>query len=165
MGVMGMYRWEKALWIVGGTVLAAFIALQFFPIWEFIPSMDPRNPPVKYEVQWASAEADEIMHTVCYTCHSNETEYPIYTRIAPVSWIASEHVTEGREHLNFSEQPLQDIHLGKLISYIQSDRMPPEAYRLVHPEANLTEQQKADLIAGIRATMEQTVTTAMNGEG
>ena len=100
-----MRRWEKGLWMVGGTLLGGFMLMQFIPIWEFVPTMDPRNPPVQYEIRWASDEADSIMRMVCYTCHSNETEYPIYAQIAPVSWIAAEHVNEGRQHLNFSEQP------------------------------------------------------------
>lgn len=148
-----MRKWEQALWIVGGTLLAGFMVIQFIPIWEFVPMMDPRNPPVRYEVQWASPEADHLMRMVCYTCHSNETRYPIYAQIAPVSWIAAEHVNEGRARLNFSEQPLDQINIGMLIAYIQSDAMPPGAYRLTHPEANLTEEQKAALIAGIRATI------------
>jgi hypothetical protein len=93
------------------------------------------------------------MHTVCYTCHSNETQYPLYAQIAPVSWMAAEHVNEGRAHLNFSEQNVQDIDTDQLIAYIQSDAMPPAVYRLTHPEANLTAAQKAALIIGIRATL------------
>jgi hypothetical protein len=90
-----MYKWEKAAWIIGGLLLAGFMALQFIPIWEFVPSMNPNNPPVEHQIYWGSPEADQLMHMACYTCHSNETEYPIYARIAPVSWIAAQHVNEG----------------------------------------------------------------------
>lgn len=148
-----MSKWEKALWLTGGTLLAGFILIQFIPIWDFVPSMDPRNPPVRHAIRWASPEAEAIMHTVCYTCHSNETEYPLYAKIAPVSWIAAEHVNAGRAHLNFSEQPLNNIDPDQLIAYIESGAMPPAAYRLTHPEANLTAAQKAALIDGIRATL------------
>jgi hypothetical protein len=150
-----MPKWEKTLWIIGGTLLSGIIMIQFIPIWEFVPKFDPRNPPVRHEIQWASPEADRLMRMVCYTCHSNETTYPIYAQIAPVSWIAAEHVNEGRAQLNFSEQPPQTINAEQLIAYIESDAMPPEAYRLTHPEANLTAAQKAALIAGIRATFEK----------
>jgi hypothetical protein len=149
-----MPRWEKALWLIGGTLLAGFMLIQFVPIWMVNPLLDPRNPPVQHNIQWASPEAATIMHTVCYTCHSNETEYPIYARIAPVSWIAAQHVNEGRAHLNFSEESPENLNVDLLISYIQSDAMPPAAYRLTHPEANLTAAQKAALIDGIRATLE-----------
>ena len=157
-----MRRWEKGLWMIGGTLLGGFMLMQFIPIWEFVPTMDPRNPPVRYEIQWASDEADSIMRMVCYTCHSNETEYPIYAQIAPVSWIAAEHVNVGRQHLNFSEQPMDEISMGMLISYIQSDAMPPAAYRLTHPEANLSAAQKATLIDGIRATFNSQQSASLN---
>lgn len=146
-----MRRLEKALWIVGGLALMGFIGLQFFPIWHFIPEMDPRNPPVRYEVDWAP-EAAHIMETTCYTCHSNETEFPVYMRIAPASWVAAQNVNDGRDHLNFSEEPLSAINPTLLIAMIRSDAMPPAAYRLTHPEANLTAEQKEALIAGIQAT-------------
>jgi hypothetical protein len=136
------------------------MGMQVFPIWEFIPSMNPDNPPVRYVVQWASPETDKMMHEVCYVCHSNETQLPVYTRIAPISWIAAEHVNEGRARLNFSEQPLEEINPGLLIGFIQADRMPPEAYKLMHPEAHFTEEQKAILIQGIRDTFDSTLTTA-----
>src|SRR5690242_7978061 len=109
---------EKTLWIGGGLLIGGFILLQFIPIWVFFPAMNPHNPPVRREVHWASAAADEIMHNVCYTCHSNETTFPFYAQIAPVSWFAAEHVNEGRAHLNFSEQPLDAIDPDVLIAYI-----------------------------------------------
>lgn len=133
-------------------LMLGFIALQSFPIWHLEPALDPRNPPVYYQVEWASEDADHIMEQVCYTCHSNETEYPIYMRIAPLSWVAAQHVNEGRAHLNFSEQPLNTINPNLLIAMIQADRMPPRLYRLTHPEANLTGAQKERLIQSILAT-------------
>ncbi len=158
-----MSRLEKIIWVVGGAVLSGVIALQFFPIWHFVPSMDPRNPPVRYEVQW-SPQAASIMESTCYTCHSNETEYPIYMRIAPASWVAAQNVNEGRTHLNFSEQPLTAINPSLLIAMIRSDAMPPPAYRLTHPEANLTPEQKEALIAGIQATFSSTTAQADNSQ-
>ena len=157
-----MRRWEKGLWMIGGTLLGGLMLMQFIPIWMIEPMMDPRNPPVQYEIEWASDEADSIMRMVCYTCHSNETEYPIYAQIAPVSWMAAEHVNQGRQHLNFSEQPMDEISMGRLIEYIQSDAMPPAAYRLMHPEANLTEAQKNALIDGIRATFNSQQSASLN---
>jgi hypothetical protein len=143
---------EKAIWLIGALLLSGWMLAQFIPIWRLEPSMDPRNPPVKHSLYWSSPEADALMHNICYECHSNETVYPIYTRIAPVSWIAAQHVNEGRSHLNFSEQPLEAISPDLLIAYIQADLMPPPLYRSVHPEANLTPAQKIILIEGIRHT-------------
>lgn len=148
-----MSKLEQIVWLSGGILLAIFIELQFIPIWRFVPSMNPMNPPVKYEIEWTNAEGAQLMHDICYVCHSNETVYPIYTRFAPISWIAAQHVNEGRDALNFSEQPAPTISADLLVAYIQSDIMPPALYRSVHPEANLTPEQKALLIATIRETL------------
>lgn len=149
---MGFWRKLRLLITLSTGIFAVFIMLQTFPIWRFEPVMDPRNPPVRYEVQWSSAEADNLMHTICYTCHSNETEYPLYLRLAPASWIAAQHVNEGRARLNFSEQPLHTLNPDLLIAMIRADLMPPQLYRLAHPEANLTPAQKEVLIRSIRDT-------------
>jgi hypothetical protein len=148
-----MSRFEKIIWIFGTTLVGGFILLQLLPVWRVNPTLDPRNPPVRVHIDWKTPESARLMHGICYTCHSNETEYPIYMQLAPLSWIAAEHVNDGRAHLNFSEQKAEDINPNWLISVIQDDVMPPQAYRLTHPEANLTPQEKAALIEGIRATL------------
>jgi hypothetical protein len=149
---MNSLQKARALIKITTGLMIGFTIIQTFPIWQLEPSMDPRNPPVRYQVEWASPEADHIMEQVCYTCHSNETEYPIYMRIAPLSWIAAQHVNEGRAHLNFSEQSLDTVDPNVLVAMIQADVMPPQAYRLTHPEANLTDAQKERLIQSILAT-------------
>lgn len=155
-----MNDWQKARALIQFStgLLIIFTVIQTFPIWQFNPILDPRNPPVRYRVEWASAEAEQIMRNVCYTCHSNETEYPIYMRIAPLSWIAAQHVNEGRAHLNFSEQSLDTIDPNVLVAMIRADVMPPPVYRLTHPEANLTGAQKERLIESILATFQQAST-------
>jgi hypothetical protein len=148
-----MSKLEQLAWIFGGLLLLVFIELQFLPIWRLVPSMNPNNPPVEYQIEWQGAEGAKLMHEVCYVCHSNETVYPIYMRIAPMSWVAAQHVNEGREALNFSEQPPQFISAGMLVEHIESDEMPPALYRSVHPEANFTPEQKEALIATIYDTL------------
>ncbi len=149
-----MNHWQKARMLIkiSTAMLIVFTLIQTFPIWRLNPTLDPRNPPVRYHVEWASAEAENIMERVCYTCHSNETDYPVYMRIAPLSWVAAQHVNEGRAHLNFSEQPLDTINPDLLVAMIRADVMPPPAYRLTHPEANLTDAQKDRLIESIIRT-------------
>jgi heme-binding protein len=150
---------EKYLWVVGGTLLCLFIVLQFFPIGWFVPSMELKNPPVQHNIQWSSPEAAQLMHEICYTCHSNQTQLPIYAQIAPVSWIAARDVNMARAALNFSEQKFQEIDTYRLIAYIGSDTMPPKAYRLMHPEANLTAEQKQILIDAVRIAASNPVNT------
>jgi len=74
---------------------AVFVALQFVPV-------DTSNPPATVDIE-APADVKEILQRSCYDCHSNETRWPWYFRIAPFSWLAAHDVEEGREHLNFSE--------------------------------------------------------------
>ena len=152
---------EKTVWIVGGTLLCIFIVLQFLPIGWLVPSMELHNPPVQHTIQWSSPEATQLMEGVCYVCHSNQTQLPIYAQIAPVSWIAAHDVNTAREALNFSEQNFQEIDTYRLIAYISSDLMPPPAYRLTHPEANLTQTQKQILIDAVRVAASNPINTVV----
>jgi hypothetical protein len=71
-----------------------FIAIQFVPV-------NRTNPPVEGDFR-ASAEVVSVLRRACYDCHSNETAWPWYSRIAPVSWVVGRDVHEGRAGLNFS---------------------------------------------------------------
>ncbi len=68
------------------------------PVWFF-----QTNPPVVSEPAWDSPQTRALAQRACFDCHSNETAWPIYSRIAPISYVVTNHVIEGREHLNFSE--------------------------------------------------------------
>ena len=82
---------------VGTAVFVMLLAIQV-PAWFW-----QTNPPVKAEPAWDSAETRALAKRACFDCHSNETVWPIYSRVAPVSWLVTRHVVEGREKLNFSE--------------------------------------------------------------
>src|SRR5690348_9189375 len=64
---------------------------------------DRVNPPVTAEPAWDSPETRALAKQACFDCHSNETEWPAYSKVAPVSWLIQHDVTEGRSKLNFSE--------------------------------------------------------------
>ena len=68
---------------------------------QFVPT-DRANPPVTREIRWDSEETALLARGACYDCHSNETRWPLYSRVAPVSWLIARDVNRGREHLNFS---------------------------------------------------------------
>jgi hypothetical protein len=92
------------------------------------------------------AEVEEILKTSCYDCHSNNTVYPWYSEIAPVSWYLAQHVNEGKEHLNFSEWTVynknQQDHIVKdLEEVLESHEMPLKSYLLMHEDAKMTPQQ------------------------
>ncbi len=84
----------------GCLVLAAagFGLLQLVPY-----GRNHTNPPVAAEPAWASAQTRALAVRACFDCHSNETTWPWYSNVAPVSWLIQRDVDEGRRRLNFSE--------------------------------------------------------------
>ena len=118
-----------------------FVGLQF--------TNPPRtNPPVVNDLAATNpppAEITALLRAACYDCHSHETKWPLYSRIAPSSWLVVSDVNEGREHLNFSDWPTDPDRVAKKMDRINEvlgyKEMPPKKYTLLHPEARLTEAQ------------------------
>ena len=61
------------------------------------------NPPRRIEPRWASGAIRDLAVRACYDCHSNETVWPWYSYVAPMSWLIRKDIDEGRADLNFSE--------------------------------------------------------------
>lgn len=128
-----------------GTLTAAamgFVAIQFVPV-------ERSNPPVETEVP-ASSEVRSVLRRACYDCHSNETTWPWYSRIAPVSWLVAHDVHEGREELNFSTwNRLSTKERGEALheawEKVEEGEMPPWFYLPPHPEARLSARDRAAL--------------------
>jgi hypothetical protein len=140
-----MSNQRKIILGVVGVLVVGFLILQVLPVY-------PRtNPPVQYRVRWSSPETETLMRQTCYDCHTNETVWPWYAQIAPVSWLVVHDVNEGRAALNFSDAT-GELEADELIEQIEEGEMPPNIYTMMHPDANLSADQKAALIAGIRAT-------------
>ena len=111
------------------------------------------NPPVLAEPQWDSAATRSLAVAACYDCHSNEVVWPWYTNIAPVSWLATRDVNEGRDELNFSEWDTGEQETDDLAEVIESGEMPPIYYGWMHPAARLTDAELQQLIAGLEASV------------
>lgn len=126
-------------------VVALFVLIQLIPV-------DRSNPPVTREVAWDSAETRAIAVRACYDCHSNETVWPAYAYVAPISLIVAHHVEDGRRVLNFSEWDRAN-HAHEIIEVIEDGEMPLDSYLPLHPEAKLTEAEKSQLIEGIKNTL------------
>lgn len=128
-------------------ILAVAIGIQFVPV-------DRSNPPVAQEVD-APEDVHALLRRACYDCHSNETRWPWYSRVAPASWLVAWDVHEGRDDLNFSDWPvfdfgLQEDLLGGVAKQLKEDRMPLDRYLWLHPEARLTAAERARLLAWAR---------------
>ena len=143
-----MTRWLRRA-AIGGAV--GFAAIQFVPYgwWH-------SNPPVAADAPWPSAQAERIARSSCYACHSNETDWPLYSYVAPMSWLVRRDVEEGRHELNFSrwdddENEADDDAAETVID----GSMPPRRYTLAHPGASLSEEEKRILIEALQAMEER----------
>ena len=120
-----------------------FLLVQFIPL--------PRtNPPVTEEIH-IPGNLKSVIRNACYDCHSNETRWPWYAYVAPVSFLIVQHVQEGREELNFSTWDQYDLEkkldiLEDIEENIRKDKMPLKQYLWLHRDAQLTPQEKADII-------------------
>jgi hypothetical protein len=132
-------------------VVVGFIVLQFIPAGSINARFAaPGNPPVTYTINWDSPETEKLARVACFDCHSNETKYPWYSTIAPVAWLVNKDINEGRRELNFSTG--RRIEGDGMIEQIERGKMPPGIYLPMHPDANLTAEQKQQLIKGLQAT-------------
>jgi len=123
-------------------LIAGFILIQFVPT-------ERTNPPVVAEIS-APDPVMEVLRTACYDCHSNETRWPWYSQVAPVSWRIAKHVRGGRYNLNFSEwgtMPEEDREGAReeIWEEVERGSMPLSDYLRMHPEAVLTDSQRAVL--------------------
>jgi len=139
---------KKRQWLRGGLIGAAglFVLLQAVPY-----GRAHTNPPGRQEPTWDSPETRALAVRACYDCHSNETKWPWYSHIAPVSWLVQNHVDEGRGKLNFSEwgRPQEG---AEAVEAVQEGEMPLRSYLLTHPEARLSPAEYEALVRGLAAT-------------
>ncbi len=134
------------------------LAVIVFLLIQLIPyGKDHTNPPVTGEPAWDSPQTRELAKRACFDCHSNETVYPWYSNVAPVSWLVMRDIEEGRGRLNFSEWEAgskraqrANSEVGEVIS---NGEMPLPIYLLQHPEAKLSEAEKQALIEGLEASL------------
>ena len=134
------------LWVVIG----GFVVIQLVPY-----GRNHTNPPVVQEPNWDSPETRALAEQACFDCHSNETTWPWYTNVAPVSWLVQRDVDEGRHRLNFSDwqNGRRDSHeTDEMAEVVQRGSMPPAIFLTMHPEARLTDAEKQQLINGLQAT-------------
>ena len=136
-----MFSWRVLRWVVL-VIVVVFVAMQLVPL-------DRSNPPVSAEVA-APPDARAVLRRACYDCHSNETVWPWYAWVAPVSWLVARDVHEGRRELNFSvwgryTTKEQVKKLKETWETVEEGEMPPWYYLPLHRNARLSAQDKAVL--------------------
>jgi hypothetical protein len=131
------------LWMIVALVIAGLL-VQLIPL----PGRG-NNPAVISEPKWDSPQTRALAKRACFDCHSNETTWPWYSYVAPVSWLVYNDVVEGRSNMNFSEWASRPQDLGDIVEEIQSGGMPPAIYLPMHPSARLSSSEKQQLINGL----------------
>ncbi|HSD64081.1 MAG TPA: heme-binding domain-containing protein [Ignavibacteriaceae bacterium] len=128
---------------------SAIIIVILFIIIQFIP-VRRTNPPIVKEPPWDSPETRAFAVRACFDCHSNETKWPAYSYVAPVSWFVLSDVNEGRKHFNMSDWKPRDG--DESAQEVRKGDMPMWKYTLMHSEAKLSDIEKKKFIAGLVAT-------------
>ena len=146
--------------LIAGAV--GFAALQVFPAKVLGVHTEDigNNPPARFKLE-APPEVEAILRRSCFDCHSNETVWPAYSYVAPISWLVVHDTLDGRRQLNFSAwgdaklsgREARELNPNKIRREISSGSMPPRIYLLTHPEARLTDAEKQQLIDGLIASL------------
>lgn len=142
----------KIVKIIAVILLVAFVGIQFVPTErnqsDVIPKTDfllVNNPPENIST---------LLQESCYDCHSNNTDYPWYEKIQPITWFLENHIADGKEELNFNEWDAysnrrKNSKLKSIVNQIKDDEMPLESYIFFHQDAILSEKKKKTVIEWI----------------
>ncbi len=108
----------------------------------------------------APEEIRQVLAAKCADCHSANTHYPPYSRLAPVSWLVERDIQQGREHLNMSEWQRYSMEtridlLAKIASEVRSEQMPVRQYLVLHPQARLTPEEEQTIYDWAKAEHKQ----------
>jgi len=141
---------KKILTIVAIGLAGCLLSAQFITI-------QRTNPPLKGDLA-APSQIKSLLREACYDCHSNETRWPWYTYVAPVSWLIEYDVERGRQELNFSEwgsyYPATRLRkLQWMDRALREETTPRWKYRVLHPGASLTPEDLAALGRAIEAAV------------
>src|SRR5512145_1755349 len=128
-------------------VLILAVAIQAVPY-----GRNHTNPSARAEPRWDSERTRALAVRACFDCHSNETVWPWYSNLAPVSWLIQRDVAEGRRELNYSEWDRGQREASESAKSVRSGEMPPWFYALPGTSAHLSAEEGAALIAGLEAT-------------
>jgi mono/diheme cytochrome c family protein len=109
------------------------------------------NPSVRQEPAWDSPATRALAADACFDCHSNQTSWPWYSHIAPISWLIQRDVDNGREALNFSEWDREQEGADEAAEKVGEKEMPPAWYGWLHPKARLSSAERQALVQGLQA--------------
>ncbi|MBM3783608.1 MAG: heme-binding protein [Acidobacteria bacterium] len=140
----------------------ALLLAALFAVLQFVPAAPPKSNPSfdaakSFEaVMRPPGDVLATLRRACFDCHSNETRWPAYSYVAPVSWLVQNHVADGRRHLNFSEWLLANetgfsdwSGFEKVCTEVRTGAMPMPGYVSLHPDAALSEADSKTVCAWV----------------
>ena len=135
-----MGRWLKR---IGLGLVVVLVVLQFFRPDRNGAPVDPQQDLLS--VASPPDQVAGLIRNACYDCHSNQTHYPWYSSISPVSWYLHHHISEGKEEVNFSEygalEKADKIRLlDEFYEVLEGGDMPLRSYTLIHRKARLSKE-------------------------
>jgi hypothetical protein len=139
-----------------------FVVLCAIPVFFLLIQLIPygrtlTNPAPVTEPEWNSPRTRELVESACYDCHSNQTTWPWYAKVAPASWLVYTNVTDARKTLNFNElKPGQGEQMvDKMVRLVETADMPPFMYQTVHPAPRFSSAERLAVINGLLATFQK----------
>ena len=124
-------------------VLIVGLLIQFIPY-----GHNHSDPPATAVPPWDTPNTRTLFRRACFDCHSNETVWPWYSNVAPVSWLVQNDVNGGRRHLNFTEWNQPQQHATDVTAQVKQGDMPLWYYLPMHLAARLSSADKQALIDG-----------------
>ena len=147
--------WTWIIIIVAGVIILTVVSI-------FLET----NPAVVKEPNWDSPQTRDLAVRACFDCHSNQTQWPWYTKLPVGAWLAAADTVGGRQSLNFSEWGVAPsgvlgagggeagTSMDRIVRVIQNGSMPPGIYTMMHPNAILNDQEKQQLIDGLQKSLQ-----------
>ncbi|MCE7053659.1 heme-binding domain-containing protein [Algoriphagus sp. AGSA1] len=141
---------KKVVGVIITLLLIVLVGIQFIPTNQnpYLPTDSNdfiilNNPPVKI---------GKMLKTSCYNCHSDQINYPWYSKLQPAAWLLEKHIREGKEELNLSQYGslsgrMEKMKLESMIKQIEQKKMPISSYTLIHQDAILSDSDRKELVA------------------
>jgi len=127
------------------SLLVIFVVIQFFR-----PAKNISNQVSQNDISHRFTmppEISKIFQNSCYDCHSNNTRYPWYWQVQPVTWWMNGHINDAKRAVNYSEflsysARRQYKKIEETNEMVQKDEMPLSSYLIIHRSARLNKDQK-----------------------
>ena len=134
----------KVLRYILYAIIAIFFLIQFIP--SDLPANDEDVSNDLIHVENPPNEVAVILKKACYDCHSNQTRYPWYSYVAPISWLVSSDTKVGRGELNLSDwaelsKRKKIKTLTDISEEVEKRNMPLKVYTVIHRDAILSDEE------------------------